>query len=83
MAMANRCSSRCAGKHVGELNDDLFDCAKGIVRSPTGASQKKGESHYVPGTGEEMVRKRTNFSPVPGTFTPILGRTHPQATAGI
>ena len=22
-----------------------------------------------------MVRRRTNFSPVPGTFTPKLGRT--------
>ena len=40
-----------------------------------GVSQERGESYYVPGTGAEMVRRRTNFSPVPGTFTPKLGRT--------
>ena len=41
-----------------------------------GCVPEKGESHYVPGTGEDVVRKRTNFSPVPGTFTPNRGRTH-------
>ena len=34
-----------------------------------GCVPEKGESHYVPGTGEEMGRKRTISSPVPGTFT--------------
>ena len=40
-----------------------------------GASQKSGESHYVPGTGEKLVRLRPISSPVPGTFTPIWGCT--------
>ena len=35
-----------------------------------GGSQERGESHYVPGTGEKLVRLCTIFSPVPGTFTP-------------
>ena len=30
----------------------------------------KGESYPVPGTGGETVRRQTNFSPVPGAFTP-------------
>ena len=40
-----------------------------------GASQERGELYYVPGTGEKLVRLRTIASPVPGTFTPKLGRT--------
>ena len=40
-----------------------------------GASQERGASYDVPSTGEEMVGRRTNFSPVPGTFIPKLGRT--------
>ena len=43
-----------------------------------GASQERSKSHCVPGTGEEMVRRPANFSPVPGTFTPKIG-THPPA----
>ena len=46
-----------------------------------GASHEKGESYYVPGTGEKLVRLRTIASPVPGTFTPKLERTHRSAFA--
>ena len=51
----------------------IVDTAPSIF---SGASQERGESYYVPGTGEEMVGRPTNFSPVPGTFTPKIG-THP------
>ena len=32
--------------------------------------QERGESHYVPGTGEGLVRLRTIHPPVPGTLAP-------------
>ena len=45
--------------------------------------QERGESYYVPGTGETLVRLPTIASPVPGTITPKLGHTRDCAHVGM
>ena len=53
----------CIGMTIGDYSTYGYGCVPG-----------KGWSYDVPGTGEEKVSRRTNFSPVPGTFAPILRR---------